>query len=131
MNMKALGAAPILLGVAGIAGYKSMFTVKSGERVVKFSKISGMSPKIYDEGLHFLIPWIEIAIPYTVRKTLWETTSKTGSRDLQTVSLTVRVISRPVPDALISIHRQFGPDYIDRIMPSICNETIRAVDTLR
>eukprot|EP01013_Petalomonas_cantuscygni_P018346 TRINITY_DN35768_c0_g1_i1.p2 TRINITY_DN35768_c0_g1~~TRINITY_DN35768_c0_g1_i1.p2 ORF type:complete len:286 (-),score=75.84 TRINITY_DN35768_c0_g1_i1:985-1842(-) len=110
-----------------IVVYKSMFNVESGCRAIKFNKIVGISDTVYEEGTHFLLPWIEKPLNYNVRTSSWSTSSQTGSRDLQTVSLTVRVLSRPNPDSLVRIHRQLGPDYVERVMPSICNETLKAV----
>lgn len=122
-----LSMGPILAIGGAFALYNSLFNVSSGQHAVKFNAITGMSNKTYTEGTHVLFPWLEKAICYNVRQTIWQTTSQTGSRDLQTVALTVRVTSRPDSAQLVQIHRLFGQDYIDRIMPSICNETLRAV----
>lgn len=118
---------PLAFTLGGFALYNSMFNVESGNRTVKFNCLTGMSDQVYAEGTHFLVPWLEKPITYNVRQTAWQTTSQTGSRDLQTVSLTVRVLSRPDPNRLVAIYRQLGLDYVDRVMPSICNETLKAV----
>lgn len=44
-----------LLG-AGLAGYslkESVYTVDGGHRAIIFSRIGGIQPEVYSEGLHF------------------------------------------------------------------------------
>merc|ERR1712243_325820 len=50
-----------------------------------------------------------------------------GSKDLQNVSITLRVLFRPKPDALPNIYTTLGVDYDDRVLPSITNEVLKAV----
>uniref|UniRef100_A0A095AK49 Prohibitin n=1 Tax=Schistosoma haematobium TaxID=6185 RepID=A0A095AK49_SCHHA len=47
--------------------------------------------------------------------------------DLQTVNLTLRVLSRPEVSQLPHIYRTLGTDYDERVLPSIVNEVLKAV----
>ncbi|KAA0191938.1 Mitochondrial prohibitin complex protein 2 [Fasciolopsis buskii] len=49
------------------------------------------------------------------------------STDLQTVNLTLRVLSRPEVSNLPKIYRNLGTDYDERVLPSIANEVLKAV----
>merc|ERR1719410_233020 len=51
----------------------------------------------------------------------------TGTRDLQYVQIHLRVLFRPEVHNLPNILRKFGTDYDKRILPSIMNETLKAV----
>lgn len=51
----------------------------------------------------------------------------TGSKDLQNVNITLRVLFRPVPDSLPNIYTILGVDYDERVLPSITNEVLKAV----
>merc|ERR1719342_884989 len=51
----------------------------------------------------------------------------TGSKDLQNVNITLRILFRPKPDSLPSIYTTLGQDYDDRVLPSITNEVLKAV----
>merc|ERR1719479_866924 len=51
----------------------------------------------------------------------------TGTRDLQYVQIHLRVLFRPEVGNLPNILRKFGTDYDKRILPSIMNETLKAV----
>lgn len=46
---------------------------------------------------------------------------------MQTVSLTLRVLHKPVIAALPSIYSRLGLDYDERVLPSIGNEVLKAV----
>jgi prohibitin 2 len=51
----------------------------------------------------------------------------TGSRDLQMVSLTVRVLHRPNSENLPQMYRELGTNYAERVLPSICNEVLKSI----
>jgi prohibitin 1 len=53
--------------------------------------------------------------------------SVTGSKDLQNVNITLRILFRPRPDNLANIYTTLGQDYDDRVLPSITNEVLKAV----
>ncbi|RKO97926.1 hypothetical protein CAUPRSCDRAFT_5740, partial [Caulochytrium protostelioides] len=50
-----------------------------------------------------------------------------GSKDMQMVSLTLRVLHRPEHDRLTHIYQTLGLDYDDRVLPSIGNEVLKAI----
>lgn len=82
---------------------------------------------IYGEGTHFFIPFIERPVLYDVRAKPRNIASLTGTKDLQMVNITVRVLSKPEQDALPAIYRTLGTDYDERVLPSIVNEVVNAV----
>lgn len=43
------------------------------------------------------------------------------------VKIGLRVLARPVPDQLPTIYRTLGENYLDRVLPSIIHETLKAV----
>lgn len=51
----------------------------------------------------------------------------TGTKDMQMVNISLRVLSRPEVDHLPWIYSRLGTDYDERILPSIVNETLKAV----
>jgi len=101
--------------------------VDGGSRAVKYSRISGVKPDIYPEGTHLAIPWVETAIQFDVRARPRNVSSLTGTKDLQMVNITCRVLSRPRIDALPQIYRTLGTDYDERVLPSIANEVLKSV----
>lgn len=61
--------------------------------------------QVVNEGTHFLIPWLQKAIVYDVRTKPRNISTTTGSKDLQMVSLTLRVLHRPDVKALPKIYQ--------------------------
>lgn len=78
-------------------------------------------------GTHFKIPWFEQEIIYDVRAKPRNVSSLTGTKDLQMVNITCRVLSRPEVGNLPQIYRTLGQDYDERVLPSIVNEVLKSV----
>lgn len=114
-------------GAVAIGISQSIFTIDGGHRGIIFSRIGGVQDDVYTEGLHFRIPWFQYPIIYDIRSRPRKITSPTGSKDLQTVNLTLRVLSRPEINSLPKIYRTLGTDYDERVLPSIVNEVLKAV----
>lgn len=51
----------------------------------------------------------------------------TGSKDLQMVSLTLRILHRPDVPHLPHIYQALGLDYDERVLPSIGNEVLKSI----
>ncbi|XP_054268280.1 prohibitin-2-like isoform X1 [Macrosteles quadrilineatus] len=129
-NPKGLGTGLKVLAAAGAAVYavsQSMFTVEGGHRAIIFNRIGGVQNDIYTEGLHFRIPWFQYPIIYDIRSRPRKISSPTGSKDLQMVSIGLRVLSRPNATKLPDMYRQLGLDYDEKVLPSICNEVLKSV----
>ncbi|BGP57112.1 hypothetical protein JCM8202_000554 [Rhodotorula sphaerocarpa] len=78
------------------------------------------------EGTHFLVPWLQRPILMETRIKPRNISTTTGSKDLQTVSLTLRVMFRPDTRHLATIYRSLGTTYDERVLPSIGNEVLKA-----
>lgn len=51
----------------------------------------------------------------------------TGTKDLQTVSISLRILQQPIPEKLPEIHQLLGKDYEKKIFNSIGQEILRTV----
>ncbi|KAI5303897.1 Prohibitin-1, subunit of the prohibitin complex (Phb1p-Phb2p) [Ascosphaera pollenicola] len=112
----------------GVALFQSaMYDVKGGTRAVIFDRISGVKEKVVNEGTHFLVPWLQKSIIYDVRTKPRNIATTTGSKDLQMVSLTLRVLHRPEVQQLPKIYQNLGLDYDERVLPSIGNEVLKSI----
>ncbi|KAH9845872.1 Protein mlo2 [Teratosphaeria destructans] len=122
------GVAGILLLTGGAWLFNNaLFNVDGGHRAIKYTRIGGIGKDIYNEGTHIRIPWFETPIDYDVRAKPRSIASLTGTKDLQMVNITCRVLSRPRVDALPQIYRTLGQDYDERVLPSIVNEVLKSV----
>ncbi|TYJ51200.1 prohibitin-2, partial [Cryptococcus floricola] len=89
------GGAIVALAAGGIALNSALFNVDGGHRAIKYSRIHGIRSDIYPEGTHLVIPWLETAVLYDVRAKPRNIASLTGTKDLQMVNITCRVLSKP------------------------------------
>ena len=108
-------------------GTNTRTAVDGGHRAIKYTRLGGVQKEIYAEGTHFRIPWFETPITYDVRAKPRNVASLTGTKDLQMVNITCRVLSRPDVQALPQIYRTLGQDYDERVLPSIVNEVLKSV----
>ncbi|CAH1776191.1 unnamed protein product [Owenia fusiformis] len=124
---------PTGLGLLAAAGglayglYNSMYTVEGGHRAIMFNRIGGVQDYIMSEGLHFRVPWFQYPIIYDIRTKPRRVASPTGSKDLQMVNISLRVLTRPMQTMLPQVYRQLGQDYDERVLPSIVNEVLKSV----
>jgi prohibitin 1 len=96
-------AVPAAIGVALLQ--QSMFDVRGGTRAVIFDRLSGVKETVINEGTHFLIPWLQRQIIFDVRTRPRNIATTTGSKDLQMVTLTLRVLHRPEVTSLPKIYQ--------------------------
>ena len=95
----------IPIGLGAMAVNASLYDVKGGTRAVIFDRLSGVQEQVVNEGTHFLIPWLQKAVIYDVRTKPRNISTTTGSKDLQMVSLTLRVLHRPEVPKLPAIYQ--------------------------
>lgn len=120
-------AGVVTLGSLVVLGYNSLFTVEPGHNAIIFNKISGVREAMYPEGTHMKWPYLDIPILYNIRPHPEVVNSLTGTRDLQMVNVSIRVLCKPSASKLPTIYRTLGKDYDKRVMPSIVNEVLKSV----
>lgn len=77
-------------------GVKSaVYNVNTGQKAFKFNKFSGVMMTTYNEGWHLKIPYLEKPVIYNVKSQPTKIESSTGTKDLQTAKLALRVLYRP------------------------------------
>merc|ERR1712028_233325 len=107
-------------------GSQAFYTVPGGHRVVIYDRYSGVDQTVKEEGLHFLVPWLQRVNKFDIRTRPYELTSLTGSRDLQMVNMRLRVLYAPEPRSLPRIFQNVGRDYAEKVLPSIVNEILKS-----
>jgi len=121
------------LGVAGLGGAlvanDCYFTVQPGHKAVKFNRIGGVGQVVYSEGFHLKMPWLEWPLIYDVRQRPHTVSSPSGSKDLQTVNLTLRILTHPISSSIPKIAQNIATsEQLDnKILPSLANETLKSI----
>ena len=123
------GLARAAVGIgAGVSLFQaSVYNVDGGFRAVMFDRLSGVQRAVRGEGTHFRIPWVQTPHQFDVRIRPRNISSATGTKDLQIVTINLRVLSRPEEEHLPDIFSNLGVDYDERVLPSIGNEVLKAV----
>ena len=104
-SLNNIGKLAIPVAVAVAIGQAAMYDVRGGSRAVIFDRLSGVQEKVINEGTHFLVPWLQKSIIFDVRTKPRNISTTTGSKDLQMVSLTLRVLHRPEVQRLPKIYQ--------------------------
>ncbi|CAN4121072.1 unnamed protein product [Withania somnifera] len=115
------------LGVGGFVLNSSLYTVDGGQRAVLFDRFRGVIDQTVGEGTHFLVPWLQKPFIFDIRTRPHTFSSISGTKDLQMVNLTLRILSRPQVSRLPDIFKTLGTEYDEKVLPSIGNEVLKAV----
>ncbi|CAH2072775.1 unnamed protein product [Thlaspi arvense] len=107
----------------------TIYTVDGGERAVIFDRFKGVREESIGEGTHLKVPWVQKPIIFHIRTKPYEFHSDSGTKDLQMVNLTLRVMCRPeivhrcrllcartkvfniVLDDVAITHLKYGPEF--------------------
>ncbi|XBW34589.1 hypothetical protein QEN19_000152 [Hanseniaspora menglaensis] len=116
-----------LTGLAVLGASNCIYDVQGGSRAIIFDRLQGIKQDVISEGTHFFIPWLQKPIIFDIRSKPKNISTNTGTKDLQNVSLTLRVLHRPDIVSLPTIYQNLGLDYAERVLPSIGNEILKSV----
>jgi len=116
-----------MLGGTAFVLDSCLFNVEPGHRALIFDRFQGITEKVKAEGTHFIVPGIQYPIFMDVRMRPKTLSTVTGTKDLQKVNLSLRVISRPNEKMLSSVFKALGQDWEERVLPSVANEVLKTV----
>ncbi|KAL6994434.1 Prohibitin-3, mitochondrial [Sarracenia purpurea var. burkii] len=122
-----LARAAFGVGIGATVLNSSLYTVDGGQRAVLFDRFRGVLDETVGEGTHFLIPWLQKPFIFDIRTRPHTFSSISGTKDLQMVNLTLRLLSRPEFSQLPRIFQTLGLEYDEKVLPSIGNEVLKAV----
>ena len=107
------------LVMGGVFMSNFVFVVGPGYRAIIQNNLRGLGSHVYGEGMHFKIPVRDNVKRFEVRTRPTLLSCDTGTKDMQIVNITMRVLYRPVESELSTIMLKLGMDYDTRVVPSI------------
>mmetsp|Transcript_11969 Transcript_11969/g.18762 ORF Transcript_11969/g.18762 Transcript_11969/m.18762 type:complete len:291 (+) Transcript_11969:66-938(+) len=130
-----LAVAALGVSAGGAMVGSVIYDIDGGKRAIMFNRFpnpftgeaSGIQKYVIQEGTHIRVPWIQDPKIFDIRTRPRAIPTVTGTRDLQMVNITLRLLSRPQIEKLPVIYQQLGLDYDERILPSIANEVLKSV----
>ncbi len=121
----------------------SVVIVPAGERAIIFDNTRGVLPTARDEGMTFVIPFIQRPTYYDVKTQTYnlgtndtqnnnrgdnnETSIEARTSDGQTVHVELSVQFHPKPDQLPDLHKKIGQNYVTKIIVPAIRSEVRAV----
>lgn len=115
------------LGLGASVLQTSLYNVDGGERAIVFDRFRGVLEEPVGEGTHVRIPWVQTPFVMDIKTRPRSISSVTGTKDLQMVNMTLRILSKPEEGRLSWIYKNLGTDWEERVLPSIGNEVVKAV----
>jgi prohibitin 1 len=111
--------------LSGIFLSKFVFVVEPGERAIIQNNLRGLQHYVYGEGMHFRIPVRDNIKRFEVRTRPTLINCDTGTKDMQSVNIVMRILFRPVEQELPTILLTLGEDYDQRLIPQIAQEVVK------
>jgi regulator of protease activity HflC (stomatin/prohibitin superfamily) len=126
--VKLILGAIIVLIIIGVVASSSVKIVDAGNRgiLTHWSAVDLTSPPL-DEGIHFVIPFQDEVIQMEVRTLKYDTSTRSASKDLQTVQTTVTVNYHPDPEQVHILYKEIGMNYENRVIQPAIDETVKQV----
>uniref|UniRef100_A0A2K5ZQV2 Prohibitin n=1 Tax=Mandrillus leucophaeus TaxID=9568 RepID=A0A2K5ZQV2_MANLE len=113
-----------------ISKNSASYNMDAGHRAVISDRFRGGQDIVVGEGTHFLIPWVQKPIIFDCPSRPRNVPVITGSKDLQNVNITLRILFWPVASQLPRIFTSIGEDCDERGLPSITTEILKSVVVL-
>ncbi|MCK5106495.1 MAG: prohibitin family protein, partial [Elusimicrobiales bacterium] len=81
----------------------------------------------YEEGVHFKLPVLEAITKFSIQIQRADIKTEAFSKDLQTMEAELVVNHRIQKATVISIYRNLGPNYVDRIVDPAVQEIFKSI----
>ena len=117
--------APAVGLAAGLAS-SCMYVVPPGSHAVIFDRFSGVLDEVKNERLCFRIPVIQTPFLYNTRTQAFAVACHPATRNSQELNLDLRILYRPKPEDLPTIHVRFKNNYKGRLS-TVSNEVVQSV----
>lgn len=109
-----------------MAAFGSFYTIGAGERGVLLTW-GKPSPVPSTSGLNFKIPFVQTVVKMDVKTLKYEAKASAASQDLQTVTTDVAVNYHLSPDSVVTLYKEIGIDYQDKIIQPAVQEVVKAI----
>jgi regulator of protease activity HflC (stomatin/prohibitin superfamily) len=118
----------IVLVIIGVVASSSVKIVDAGNRgILTHWNAVDLSIAPLDEGMHFVIPFQDDVVQIEVRTLKYDTSTRSASKDLQTVQTTVTVNYHPDTERVHFLYKEIGLSYENRVIQPAIDETVKQV----
>jgi len=118
----------IILVIIGVVASSSVKIVDAGNRgILTHWSAVDLTNAPLDEGIHFVIPFQDDVVQMEVRTLKYDTSTRSASKDLQTVQTTVTVNYHPDTERVHYLYKEIGLSYENRVIQPAIDETVKQV----
>ena len=118
----------IVLIIIGVVASSSVKIVDAGNRgILTHWSAVDLTNAPLDEGIHFVIPFQDDVVQMEVRTLKYDTSTRSASKDLQTVQTTVTVNYHPDTERVHYLYKEIGLSYENRVIQPAIDETVKQV----
>jgi prohibitin 2 len=127
MEKAAIGRFSFVFAIFAVVffGMMAFFVVSPGEVAIKTRM--GKVIDSYEEGVHFKLPVLEAITKFSIQIQRADIKTEAFSKDLQTVEAELVVNHRIQKATVISIYRNLGPNYVDRVVDPAVQEIFKSI----
>ena len=111
----------------GVGVTQFFFTIDAGECALLFDRFQGIKPKLYQEGMHFRIPFIQTPRLFETRARPRVIYTICVTKDRQIAYISLRILFRPDAKFMSEIFLTLGDDYEHQVVPSEAKEVLKAI----
>lgn len=108
--------------------HKIFITIDAGELGVMYRRFAGgtVTDQVYEEGLHVIPPWDKLT-PYNVRVNQRDIDFDVLTSDALAIRIQLSVRYHPRRQSLGFLHKEVGPDYVDKIIVPEVQSALRTL----
>lgn len=119
----ALGVIAIILLVLG---FSTCTVISPGERGVKVT-LGKISPTVYDEGVHFNMPFISHITKWDIKTTTTNIKTQTPTKDIQTATIVYTLAYNLKPEQTANLQREVGKDFYAKLINPVVEGIVKDV----
>ena len=116
-----------LIVIIGLITFFSTCTVISpGERGVKVT-LGKISPEVYQEGVHFVTPFVSHISKWDVKTTTTNIKTQTPTKDIQTATIVYTLAYHLNPETVAKLQKEVGKDYYNKLILPVVESVVKDV----
>lgn len=109
-----------------ILGFSTCKIISPGERGVKVT-LGKISPEVYDEGMHFITPFISHITTWDVKTTTKNIRTEAPTKDIQTATIVYTLAYNLNPEKVSRLQREVGKDYYEKLINPVVEGIVKDV----
>ena len=109
-----------------IVFFSTCTVISPGERGVKVT-LGKISPEVYQEGVHFITPFVSHISKWDVKTTTTNIKTQTPTKDIQTATIVYTLAYHLNPETVAKLQKEVGKDYYSKLILPVVEGVVKDV----